>query len=167
LNPELVYRVDKEDSFSSSISQAIEVAKESSIQTILILRKRSIAFHATLTSCLNQLGIPLKNLGALLAPLLLEGIDTADVFTVVEKLLQDERNNIVCLDNAELLFDRSIDLDVPTFIQKLSKFSCLMVCIDAAIKDDCLVYGKPSQKEYKKMRNISDIVIIDAEGLAL
>ncbi|MFA7118912.1 MAG: BREX-3 system P-loop-containing protein BrxF [Sphaerochaetaceae bacterium] len=166
MNPELIYRTGKE-AFSSSLDQAIEVAKESNIQTILILRKRSIAFHMTLTTCLDRLGIPLKNLGALLAPLLLDGIDTADVFTVVETLLQDERNNFVCLDNAEILFDSSVDLDVPTFIQKLSKFSCLMVCIDAAIKDDCLVYGKPSQKEYKKMRNISDIVIIDAEGLAL
>ena len=150
-------------SLSMSIDLALKTIAKSSNKLIFILRdKTDINDLKAIVSYASDKHVQRINLGLQLSNYLIEH-DIDDVSYYLSHLLKASEPLIV--DNAEILFDRDLNIKPFQLLKNLARHQCLIVVIDARITSDGkLVYGSSSSKDFNQYEKLTDTYILDLMG---
>lgn len=109
--------------------------------------------------------VSLINLGLDLSQQLLEFNEkqrAIQVHRLISNLLNTLHSDLVLLDNTEILFQPSLQLDALRLLQKLSRDRTIVAAWNGCIKDGHLIYAAPEHPEYRRYP-IHDLIIITLE----
>lgn len=107
----------------------------------------------------------LINLGLELSQQLLEFNEkqrALQVNRLISNLLNTFHSDLVLLDNTEILFQPSLQLDPLRLLQKLSRDRTIVAAWNGCVKDGHLIYAAPEHPEYRRYP-ILDLIIITME----
>ncbi len=108
---------------------------------------------------------PFINIGLELSQQLLEFNEkqrALQVNRLISNLLNTFHSDLVLLDNTEILFQPSLQLDPLRLLQKLSRDRTIVAAWIGCVKDGHLIYAAPEHPEYRRYP-IHDLIIITME----
>lgn len=122
-----------------------------------------------LRACQRELGCPYLNLNLALSQRLLEvrtGARALQVQSLLDEVLTG--SSLLLVDNIELLFDPSLQLDPLRALKVASRHRSLVVAWPGAIEGGDLTYAEPGYPEYRRYepRELADIVVVDISTLS-
>lgn len=107
-------------------------------------------------------GYPLLNLNLLVSEKLKDIPSNRRSYKVVDfvtELILSTREEIICIDNFEILFEPTLRIDPFDLFNDLSKNKTLIIAWRGSIKNDVFIYAEPGHPEYKK-HSTKDALII-------
>lgn len=78
---------------------------------------------------------------------------------VLREIVNDGNSDIVVLDNIELLFEASLELDPLTCLQKISRNRAIVGSWNGRVEGGYLIYAEPGNPEYKKSQ-VKDLLVV-------
>ena len=72
------------------------------------------------------------------------------VTDIMENLIQEQHNKIICIDRIEVLFEPSLKTNPFQMLKQLSKNHTLIIAWRGIVIDKTLIYAKPNHPEYFK-----------------
>lgn len=109
--------------------------------------------------------VPFINIGLELSQQLLEFNEkqrAIQVNRLISNLLNTFHSDLILLDNTEILFQPSLQLDPLRLLQKLSRDRTIVAAWNGYVKDGHLIYAAPEHPEYRRYP-IQDLIIITLE----
>lgn len=119
--------------------------------------------------CQKELNYPLLNLNLTLSQRLLE-LKTRQRAPQAQSILGEllTGNGLLLVDNIELLFDPSLQLDPLHALKLTSRHRSLIVAWPGAIEGNQLTYAEPGHPAYRRYDpdDLGDVVVIDINTLS-
>lgn len=78
---------------------------------------------------------------------------------ILREIVNEGNSDIVVLDNIELLFEASLELDSLTCLQKISRNRTIVASWNGTFEGGYLVYAEPGHPEYKKSQ-VKDLLVV-------
>ncbi len=79
---------------------------------------------------------------------------------LLAKVIDENSEDVLALDNIELLFDPALHQDPLALLQGLSRNKTLIVAWSGTYTDDTLTYAEPGHPEYHRYEHPAAVVIV-------
>ena len=79
---------------------------------------------------------------------------------VFREIIASQSTDIVLLDNLEVLFDTSLQLDPLRLLQLASRNQTVVASWNGTLNDGLLGYAEPDHPEYKSYKNVDAITVL-------
>lgn len=71
---------------------------------------------------------------------------------MLDEILRKNNHEVLVVDNTEILFEKHLKLDPVGTLKNISRYKKMIVSVRGVLKDDCLVYARPGEDEYRAWR---------------
>jgi hypothetical protein len=150
------------------VSQAIFQLTALYHRLLLIVAAPSSGKTGLLRTCERTVACSYLNLSLTLSQRLLE-LKAQDRALQAQNILNDvlTGEGLLLVDNIELLFDPSLQLDPLRALKAVSRRRSLVVAWPGTLDNGYLTYAEPGHPEYRRYepRGLADILVVDATTL--
>ena len=151
------------ESFVDQVLQKIEQAPSLYYRLILLVGPTGSGKTASLRALEVKTGAPLLNINLELSRRMLDLTERQRPLAasnLLSDILASQNASLVLLDNIELLFDKSLQLDPLRLLLGLSRNITLIVAWNGAIEHDQLIYATPDHPDYHRYP-VRDFLFVD------
>jgi hypothetical protein len=71
---------------------------------------------------------------------------------ILDEILYKDGHKVLIVDNTEILFEKHLNLDPIGTLKNISRYKKIVASVRGILKDDCLVYARPGEEEYRAWR---------------
>ncbi|MBN1900272.1 BREX-3 system P-loop-containing protein BrxF [Candidatus Sumerlaeota bacterium] len=149
-------------SLVEEIIQKIEQAVALYSRLVIIAAPSGSGKTSALQEIANRTGAPLINVNLELSQRMLDLTERQRTLAspqILAEIINNEKGNLILLDNIEILFDVSLKLDSLRLLQGLSRNKTIVASWSGSIEENFLTYAIPGHPEYKKYP-IKDLIIV-------
>ena len=147
---------------ATQIKQAIQEVANQFYRLVILVGLPTSGKTAALTSVAKNLGCSLVNVNLELSKKLLE-LTRSQRSRRVDQLLKDilatVPGDVVLLDNLEILFDTSLELEPLRLLQLSSRNRTIVASWNGSYQSGTLTYAEPSHPEFARFQETDAIVI--------
>ena len=145
-----------------AIEQAIEQAAGQYFRLVILAGTPGSGKTAALQSVAQQLGCQLVNVNLELSKKMLE-LTRTQRSRQVERLLKEViaavPGDVVLLDNLEILFDTSLEVEPLRLLQVSSRNRTVVASWNGSFRDGTLTYAEPGHPEFLQFKQTEAIVV--------
>jgi hypothetical protein len=147
---------------AANLPEAIGQAAGQYFRLVLLVAPSGSGKTALLEAVAQENGFPLLNINLELSKRMLEQT-RSQRGRQVERLFKDviasAQGDVVLLDNLEILFDPSLEVEPLRFLQVASRNRTLVATWNGHYRDGTLTYAEPSHPEYARFKPIEAILV--------
>jgi hypothetical protein len=154
---------------TDSVAKLVEAIRQAASQyyrLVLLAGVPGSGKTATLQAVAQQNGYPYLNINLELSKRMLE-LTRTQRSRQVERLLKDviasAAGDVVLLDNLEILFDPSLEVEPLRLLQVSSRNRTVVASWNGTFKDETLIYAEPGHPEFIQCKQ-AEAVIVTAGG---
>lgn len=145
-----------------AIDEAIKQAANQYYRLVLLVGRSGSGKTGLLQSVSKEKGYPLVNVNLSISQKMLEltkGQRSKRVERLFKELLDGLEGDVVLLDNLELLFEPTLEIDPLRLLQMRSRNRTLVVSWNGTFENDALNYAESGHPEYQSYRQVDALVI--------
>jgi hypothetical protein len=158
----MAHGVDFMPSEATNLQEAIRQAASQYFRLVLLVAPSGSRKTALLQAVAQENSLPLLNINLELSKRLLE-LTRSQQARQVERLFKDviasAQGDVVLLDNLEILFDPSLEVEPLRFLQVTSRNRTLVVTWNGHYRDGTLTYAEPGHPEYARFKPVEAILV--------
>jgi Cdc6-like AAA superfamily ATPase len=147
---------------ATKLERAIKQAASQYFRLVVLAGPPGSGKTATLQSVAGTLGCPLVNVNLELSKKMLE-LTRTQRSRQVERLLKDviaaAPADVVLLDNLEILFDTSLEVETLRLLQVSSRNRTVVASWNGSYHDGTLDYAEPGHPEFIQFKQIEAIIV--------
>lgn len=85
---------------------------------------------------------------------------------MLDEILRKNEHEVLIVDNTEILFGKHLKLDPIGTLKNISRYKKIIASVRGVLKDDCLVYARPGEEEYRvwRIKELEFTVLSHEEG---
>jgi len=147
------------------LPEAIKRVAHNSTKLILLIGKSGSGKTKILQELSGNYKTSVFSLGYEIAKAMLEGLSNDKILWFLRDQLRSKKS-IILLDNVEVLFDRSLDLNPLDILKLLARDQVLLACFPGQVINGNLNFAEASTPEYKSYSKyeLKDIVLFELLG---
>ena len=147
---------------AGKLEQAIEQAASQYFRLVILAGAPASGKTAALQSVAGNVGYQLVNVNLELSKRMLE-LSRIQRSRQVERLLKEAiaaaQGDVVLLDNLEILFDTSLEVEPLRLLQLSSRNRTIVASWNGSYQDGTLTYAEPGHPEFIQFKQIEAVVI--------
>lgn len=147
---------------TAKVVQAIENAASQYYRLVILVGGPSSGKTAALQSVAQKLGCQLVNVNLELSKRMLDLIRTLrsrQVDRLLKEVIGAAPGDVVLLDNLEILFDTSLEVDPLRLLQVSSRNRTIIASWGGSFQAGTLTYAEPGHPEFAQFKQIEAIVV--------
>ena len=152
---------------ASKLDEAIEQAVGQYFRLVILIGGPQSGKTAALQASARRLGCPIVNVNLELSKRMLE-LSRKQRPRQVERLLKgvvaDVPGNLVLLDNLEILFDTSLEVEPLRLLQATSRNRTVIASWNGTFRDGTLTYAEPGHPEFIQCKHAEAVVVTTGES---
>jgi len=144
------------------LEQAIELAASQYYRLVILVGTPGSGKTHVLQSIAQKLGCQLVNINLKLSKRMLELTRTQrsrQVGRLLKEVIATIPSDVALLDNLEILFDTSLELEPLRLLQVLSRNRTIVASWNGTYRDGTLTYAEPGHPEFVQFKQVEAIVI--------
>lgn len=71
---------------------------------------------------------------------------------MLDEILRKNEHEVLVVDDTEILFEKHLKLEPIGTLKNISRYKKMIASVRGVLKDDCLVYARPGEEEYRTYR---------------
>jgi chromosomal replication initiation ATPase DnaA len=158
----MAHGVDFMPSEATNLQEAIRHAAGQYFRLVLLVGPPGSGKTALLQAVAEENSFPLLNINLELSKRMLE-LTRSQRARQVESLFKDviasAQGDVVLLDNLEILFDPSLEVEPLRLLQVASRNRTLVVTWNGHDRDGTLTYAEPGHPEYARFKPVEAILV--------
>lgn len=147
---------------TEKLQEVIRQAANQYFRLVLLVASSGSGKTALLQAVAQENGFPLLNINLELSKRMLE-LTRSQRARQVERLLKDviasAQGEVVLLDNLEILFDPSLEVEPLRLLQVVSRNCTLVATWNGHYRDGTLTYAEPGHPEYSRFKPVEAILV--------
>ena len=150
------------DDIQTRMAEAVVQASRSFHRLVLVVGASGTGKTRVLRQLAESQGCRYLNINLLLSQRLLEfprSKRPRQVDRIFNELIDEKQNEMLILDNLEILFDLSLQVDPLRLLLAASRKQTLVAAWNGTMHDGALSYAEPDHPEYKSYRNVGVLVV--------
>jgi type II secretory pathway predicted ATPase ExeA len=144
------------------LADAIEQAKRSFHRLVLVVGPSGTGKTEFLRQLAESERSPYLNVNLHLSQRMLElprSRRPRQVDRIVNALAEGNRADLLILDNLEILFDPSLQVDPLRLLKAVSRKQTIVAAWNGTLQDGALTYAEPDHPEYRSYRDVDVLVV--------
>lgn len=147
---------------TTQLEQAIQQAASQYFRLVVLVGSPGSGKTAMLQSVAQKIGCPLVNVNLELSKRMLE-LTRTQRSRQVERLLKEViaavSSDVVMLDNLEILFDTSLEVEPLRLLQVSSRNRTIVASWNGSFQAGTLIYAEPGHPEFAQFKQTEAVVI--------
>jgi hypothetical protein len=147
---------------AANLQEAIRQAAGQYFRLVLLVAPSGSRKTALLQAVAQENGFPLLNINLELSKRMLE-LTRSQRARQVERLFKDviasAQGDVVLLDNLEILFDPSLEVEPLRLLQVVSRTCMLVATWNGQYRHETLTYAEPGHPEYARFKPVEAILV--------
>lgn len=147
----------------TQLEQAIKQAASQYYRLVILAGPPGSRKTAALQALSQTLDCPLVNVNLELSKKMLELTRTQrprQVDRLLKEVIADVPGEVVLLDNLEVLFDTSLEVEPLRLLQSSSRNRTVVASWSGSYKDKTLTYAEPGHPEFVQFKQVDSVVIV-------
>jgi hypothetical protein len=152
-------------SLSQQIIHKIEQARTLYYRLVLVVTPSGAGKTEAMQDVSEQLNLPIININLRLSERLLDFTRHQRALrlpSILRNIIEETNRDIILLDNAEILFDVSLQQDPLRLLQSLSRNKTIVATWNGKIEQNHLIYAEPGHVEYKRYP-MADFLVVSPD----
>lgn len=144
------------------LNEVMEQANRSFHKLVLLVGPIGTGKTELLRQLAESKGCPYLNVNLHLSQRMLELPRTRrprQVDRIFNAIVDEHRGDLLVLDNLEILFDSSLQIDPLRLLKAASRKQTIVAAWCGAVHDGTLTYAEPDHAEYKSYRDVDVLVV--------
>lgn len=144
------------------LKEATEQAQRSFHRLVLLVGPSGTGKTGVLRQLAESQGCPYLNVNLHLSQRMLElprSRRPRQVDRIVSAIVDEHRGDLLVLDNLEILFDPSLQIDPMRLLKSVSRKQTIVAAWSGTLHDGTLTYAEPDHPEYKSYRDVDVLVV--------
>ena len=147
---------------STKLEQAIKQAASQYYRLVILVGAPASGKTATLQSVAQKFGCPLVNVNLELSKRMLELTRTQrsrQVDRLLREVIASVPSDLVLLDNLEILFDTSLEVEPLRLLQMSSRNRTVVASWNGSLLNGTLTYAEPGHPEFIQFKQTEAVII--------
>ncbi len=152
----------KTTDIEKKLKEAMEQAQRSFHRLVLLVGPSGTGKTGVLRQLAESQGCPYLNVNLHLSQRMLElprSRRPRQVDRIVSGLVDEHPGDVLVLDNLEILFDPSLQIDPMRLLKSVSRKQTIAAAWSGTLHDGSLTYAEPDHPEYRSYRDVDVLVV--------